>query len=285
MRVRPDDIATALGAALVSQRPLTGGVSARILALELESPDGPRRTVVARSFGSERADTVRREFAILRALQGRFPVPEPLLLDESGAYFVMEYVDGSTDITPDAHVLNTMADTLARLHAFDVEALSLPDLPALEDPRREIHRYLPAEARELQDIVEAFPSWTTTTTLLHGDYWPGNLIWRDASLAAVVDWEGASLGDPASDVAGARCELRCAYGPQAVEAFTERYCAQRPIDLERLAVWDAYVSASALAFLSTWGLPPQDEHRRRTETQAFLDEAQQRLRPRSVSPS
>ena len=37
--------------------------------------------------------------------------------------------------------------------------------------------------------------------LLHGDYWPGNILWKDGRLAAVIDWEDACLGDPLVDLA------------------------------------------------------------------------------------
>ena len=38
-------------------------------------------------------------------------------------------------------------------------------------------------------------------TLVHGDYWPGNLLWQRGRLTGVVDWEEPRLGDPSRDVA------------------------------------------------------------------------------------
>ncbi|MBK9125349.1 MAG: phosphotransferase [Chloroflexi bacterium] len=38
-------------------------------------------------------------------------------------------------------------------------------------------------------------------TILHGDYWIGNLIWEGDQLAGVVDWEDAAFGDPLADLA------------------------------------------------------------------------------------
>ena len=57
--------------------------------------------------------------------------------------------------------------------------------------------------------------------LLHGDFWPGNTLWRDGKLVAVIDWEDAALGDPLADLARSRLEVLWAYGGDAMHAFTE----------------------------------------------------------------
>jgi aminoglycoside phosphotransferase (APT) family kinase protein len=36
--------------------------------------------------------------------------------------------------------------------------------------------------------------------MVHGDYKLGNLIWRDRQVVAVIDWEGAEIGDPLQDL-------------------------------------------------------------------------------------
>jgi aminoglycoside phosphotransferase (APT) family kinase protein len=50
---------------------------------------------------------------------------------------------------------------------------------------------------------------------LHGDYWPGNLLWNDGKLAAVLDWEDAERGDPLADIALARLDICWAFGDAA----------------------------------------------------------------------
>ena len=61
------------------------------------------------------------------------------------------------------------------------------------------------------------------TVLLHGDFWAGNLLWRDATIVAVIDWEEAATGDPLTDVATTRLDLLWAFGPGAMTAFTDHY--------------------------------------------------------------
>ena len=42
---------------------------------------------------------------------------------------------------------------------------------------------------------------TGPTCLLHGDYRPGNFVFREKRIVAILDWETAHLGDPMEDVA------------------------------------------------------------------------------------
>ena len=59
--------------------------------------------------------------------------------------------------------------------------------------------------------------------LLHGDFWPGNILWRYGQLVAVIDWEDAALGDPLADVANSRLEILWAFGIDAMQSFTHYY--------------------------------------------------------------
>jgi hypothetical protein len=109
--------------------------------------------------------------------------------------------------------------------------------------------------------------------LLHGDFWPGNLLWRNSLLVAVLDWEDAAIGDPLSDLACARAELACAAGEAVSRRFTDEYLQQTGLDASRLPVWDLYVSTAALMSMDQWGLPPDRLAARRGATQAFRDRA------------
>jgi aminoglycoside phosphotransferase (APT) family kinase protein len=54
------------------------------------------------------------------------------------------------------------------------------------------------EARIMAAIAHHWPRLRLNpSVLLHGDYWPGNILWRDGTIEAVVDWEEAQFGDPA----------------------------------------------------------------------------------------
>ena len=49
----------------------------------------------------------------------------------------------------------------------------------------------------------AAPAWAGAPVWIHGDIQPGNLIVRQRRLAAVIDFGGLGLGDPAVDLAPA----------------------------------------------------------------------------------
>jgi aminoglycoside phosphotransferase (APT) family kinase protein len=113
--------------------------------------------------------------------------------------------------------------------------------------------------------------------LLHGDFWPENLLWKDGRITAVLDWEDAALGDPHADLAGARLELALAHDEAAAESFTRAYAARRPLDPGRLPLWELYVSSAMLHFLGGWGLPPERERVLRDRARRFLERAARRI--------
>src|SRR5690606_20855011 len=80
------------------------------------------------------------------------------------------------------------------------------------------------ETERIRDALgRAAPPQPGAAALLHGDYWPGNVLWRAGRLAAVIDWEDAALGDPLADLAISRLDLLWIFGPEAMRAFTDRY--------------------------------------------------------------
>jgi aminoglycoside phosphotransferase (APT) family kinase protein len=286
------------GGELLAMRELTGGVSADVFRLDIATAAGGRRRVVYRRHRSpgfkQQARTVTaKEHALLQALHRRgFAVPEPYLLHDThavgGPYMIMEWVDGSTDVEvgelPGA--LDQMAQFLVDLHTMEPLSPHLPELEPLEDPRTAIVPYLPPT--ETGERVRAALSsgqlahLPVGAVVLHGDYWPGNVMWHDGRLVAVIDWEDAGLGDPMADVATARVELLCRYGADAMEHFSTRYLAlardrSESVWLESLLIWELYVAASALSTMGGWGLEPGDEARRRQLTEAFFDRAARQL--------
>lgn len=287
------------GGQLVGVFELTGGVSANVVGLEIATPTGGQRRVVFRqhrSSGVKHHDrtVTRTEHDVLAALHRHgLAVPEPYLCDDSGTstapYLVIEWVDGSTDPGPDAlpAALDQMAEFLARLHLLDPSTIEVPGLAPIEDPVTVIGAYLPTSdaGRRVRAMLDAgdLSLHVDRQVLLHGDYWPGNVIWRDGRLVAVIDWEDARLGDPLADLATARVELLCRYDDEAMERFTSAYLSARhdtvaQFQLDSLALWEVYVSAAALATMGGWGLDPAEEDRRRRRTQRFFDRAAEQLR-------
>jgi len=106
--------------------------------------------------------------------------------------------------------------------------------------------------------------------LLHGDYWPQNLLWQHGQIGGILDWEDAAIGDPLSDVAQASVELRYLFGPEGMQKFITAYSAHAAVDPQRLALWQVYVAAAAQHFMSDWGLEKSREnHMRRVALESI----------------
>ena len=280
------------GARIVRSWRLEGGVSSDVLALELALPAGDTRRVVVRGHraSASRADDphlAAREHALLTALHGAgLEVPRPLLLEPDatrvgGAWLVIEFVEGTTDVSPEglADALPQMARFLAALHALDVEGLSLPPLPHREDPIEGALTYLPDApwAPAVRAALEAHGPLVPDNSpcLLHGDFWPGNILWDQGKLRAVLDWEDCALGDPLCDLAGSRVELLWRYGPEPVDTLTSDYLSRARVDSRDLPYWDLFVASAGLAHMSAWGLSPEREAQMRQASIGGLERAAQ----------
>jgi len=72
--------------------------------------------------------------------------------------------------------------------------------PLIEELQNEIDA---TAVTRVWDAAVAAPRWDAPLVWIHGDIQPGNLIVRERRLAAVIDFSGLGLGDPAPDLAPA----------------------------------------------------------------------------------
>lgn len=177
------------------------------------------------------AHDMAREHRIVAALQGE-PVPVAPVIglceDESvnGApFYVMGFVEGpvlrsqreAADSFADPaerHAIGErVVDTLVAIHAVDPDEAGLGDLGRREDyVARQLRRWRgqweKSKTRELalvDDVHDRLAGRIPEqgpATLVHGDYRLDNMILEASSgeIAAVVDWELCTLGDPLADV-------------------------------------------------------------------------------------
>jgi aminoglycoside phosphotransferase (APT) family kinase protein len=283
------------GLRLVSSRDLPGGVSAQVTALEAVSSAGTAANLVIRQYGAHDRQLdpqiAAHEYHLLSLLHAAgLRVPRPLLADESGTilpgpYLVIEYVDGDAMIDPArvalplATVISQLARELAGIHDSGVP---LGDLPYLADmtghatSRIRARPVVPDESLSepaVRGTLERIwpPPVVNERVVLHGDFWPGNTLWRDGVLVAVIDWENAATGDPVADLGNARMEICIGYGAAAATEFTRQYRALRPgVDLSTLPHWDLYAALRHAGRMGTWGLPAAELARLQTGHREFV---------------
>jgi aminoglycoside phosphotransferase (APT) family kinase protein len=285
------------GSRLRSLERLTGGVSAELTALELELPDGIIEKVVVRCYGerdlAQNPDVATDEYRLLEILQlTSIPVPRPRLVDAQGHLMsrpclVIDYIDGSTESAPDEvePLIDRLSEVLSEIHSIDPGQVDLSFLPRATGAFDRViakTSEAPDETLSERQIRDALASvWpmvqVNASTLLHGDCWPGNVLWRDGDLVAVVDWEDAAVGDPLVDLANARLEALWLYGPEAMKRFTDQYLNTNPIDLGNLPYWDLCVALRPVSQLAGWGLEPETEQLMRERHRYFVDKALSRL--------
>lgn len=260
------------GSRLLAVRPLAGGVSASVTALDVEQPGGGVLTVVVRRHGDVdfalKPDVAATEFQLLHRLSGAgLPVPQPLHLEPSSdllgrPFLVTSLMPGQTwqgSHLP-AGMVDQMATLLAQIHTIPAGDAAVAPLPAMSETvsgrlaARPASGEFAAGELLLRSTLEAAwpPVSRNAPVLLHGDFWPGNLLWEDERLTAVVDWEDAQQGDPLGDLAQTRLELLWAYGKKALEAFSDVYLTRNPIDTTALPYWDIWAALRPIQVFAGW---------------------------------
>lgn len=247
--------------------PLSGGISSRMTVLEFVVGDERRRAILRQPDGAlhENPLAVANEFKLLRWLKSTgLAVPAPLLAVDShelfGAPFlVIEYIDGAPNFAPQIapESIEQMAKQLLRIHRAPLSGQpeSLPAyVPRFVHQRDSVYPDPSLRPTEIRDALSR--AWLSRSTdavgLLHGDYWPGNLLWNGGDLIGVVDWEEACMGDPLTDLAITRLDLLWAFGIEAMHAFTACYAALSSLDLHDLPLWDLDAALRPVFNLEEW---------------------------------
>ncbi|GAA4172002.1 hypothetical protein GCM10022287_12160 [Gryllotalpicola koreensis] len=231
------------GDAVTEIRPLKAGGSPWLIGWGDASAGG--RAVLRVGTAAEARVQARAETAMPIADEHGVPVPDVLgsRISDEESLLLIEWIDGSSSqpVEPDPARLEALGAMAAVIFRADLGDIELPhvsrpidgvDFDALRTASP--HPLLERAARRLDGMHPESP-----TGLVHGDLWPGNTLWRDGEIVAVIDWDCAGRGPAGVDLASLRLDAALSWGPEAsdhVLAGWEREAAEPAQDV---AYWDA----------------------------------------------
>ncbi len=210
-------------------RALHGGISSLTFSAALTATGAAAAPVVIKvappGLAPVRNRDVLRQARVMAAVHGAPGVAVPAVLaqdDGTPPFFVMEFIPGEayepkwdlSDAPPPPAMVASRARAaarmLARLQAIDPVAVGLGAEAALS-PAAELERWaqlfatvgdeLRGNETELRDALAGRIPVAAPARILHGDYRLGNMQFAGDRLAAIIDWEIWSLGDPRGDLA------------------------------------------------------------------------------------
>jgi aminoglycoside phosphotransferase/uncharacterized protein YdbL (DUF1318 family) len=166
---------------------------------------------------------IEREAEVVRALAGcGIPIPKVWGVNAKQQALLVDRAKGMTWMHPPttpAEQLSVAQDFILHLatwHRLEPNRLDIPSfkpvLSAREHQKRVVQEML-AQATAGGDAVEpilrisldflqrSLPDYEGPTVLVQGDPGPGNFMYENGKVSAVIDWELAHLGDPMDDIA------------------------------------------------------------------------------------
>ena len=208
----------------------SGGASRQTWSFDTRVGDASHELILRRdpptTSGSEKASATSldraTEFGVLRAaFQAGVRAPEVLFelvpQDGLGEAFVMRRIGGIAIARkllrdpPYAHARTKIATQLgviaARIHAVDPATLpplarreAVDQIASLRATLDRLDQPQPVFELALSWLDRRKPAPSARPVLVHGDYRTGNYLADESGVTAILDWEGAHLGDPIEDL-------------------------------------------------------------------------------------
>ncbi len=248
------------GSRVAGVRRLAGGIVALTHAFDVIGRDGVRRRLVLRRYRAdvlarwpEAPERLWRTLAILERIGA--PAPRPVWFDAQGTVLgmpaiVMTRLPGHGDLRPHDLVryCTDLGTALAAIHRAGAAARLTATERAFLTPRQ-----ADAPAERLAAAAARCPNGDAALTLfrghaaafaraprtlVHGDYWPGNILWQRGRLSAVIDWEDAAYDWAPLDVGYCRLDLALSFGGDAPDRFLRAYEQAAGTAIAVLPLWD-----------------------------------------------
>lgn len=270
--------------------PVTDGWETYIYNLHLDGtdqlPPSFRHPLTLRVFATDNGVSLaRHEFVVLKHLAELcYPVPQPLLLEEScrhfgGPFLILEQIPGPTLLNWALYRplrvfdhARQMADLHTQLHQLPPEGFPGPREPLLPRSLAELETLIASHAFDglhngLRWLQEHQPHTTEPGRILHMDFHPANLMHDPRRGWVVLDWTAADVGDPHADLATTLMLLDCAPAPVLHwweqlgvvvgrplhrQLYLNAYRRHMPVDNQRLDYYRAWAVFRRLTRYGRW---------------------------------
>jgi aminoglycoside phosphotransferase (APT) family kinase protein len=249
------------GGSVTRVRRIGGGLGGATHAIDIRARGGELRRLVLKRYAAGDAG-IEREWRGLQMATGLdVPSPEPVALDADGSWFgtaalVMSRLLGRSDVKrvhTDGFLVQTAA-ALARIHRASADPgldVTIGPQPAhiwaspSPPPRNSLLRLAHQAVERLCDI-DAEP------VLIHGDFFPGNLVWSRGRLTGVVDWRSIGRGPREWDLANCRTDLVILSGWRTADRLLRLYETEPGVPPQVLPAWDLYCGVIGIENYRDW---------------------------------
>lgn len=231
---------TGEAATIANARWLSGGASKLQMMFDLDWRGRSERLVLRMEpAASVTESSRRREFEVIKAVDGIIPVPRALWVDPDGAYLpypamIYGFVAGTAKPSYDAGKVSGLGQNygpdlrarlapqfvglLARLHTIDTNAVDglehfqraeIGSNASIIRQVNALRRIWEEDRVEEEPVLEIIYRWLIANapvldhvSIVHGDYRSGNFLFDEArgEITAWLDWEGATFGDRHQDL-------------------------------------------------------------------------------------
>jgi aminoglycoside phosphotransferase (APT) family kinase protein len=262
------------GSVIFQIHDLPGSYSNYTHLVEARKPDlSPFLFVIRRYavFGSyDRSEKAIREYKTYEFLRKNgFPAPEPLYLDIKGELLgspgiVTSYVSGELIQLPHEikNKAKALAIILAKIHRlpcdrsvnnFLLDANEEATWFLRSDKTPAFMKNHPLGEAVWQKAKETYHHLSPVKgTIVHLDYWPGNILWENQEIVAVIDWEETAYGDPAIDVAYCRMNLILGGLCDTADEFIQEYEVAMGKRTANLDFWGLAAAARPMFDPKSW---------------------------------
>lgn len=180
-----------------------------------------------------------------------------------------------TDPEEQVRVARDFIASLARIHRLDPRSLRLPSFGPVRTARQHALERIegirwrgtapdgsmePLLRLSLDWLERNVPDYDEPVVVVQGDTGPGNFMYADGKVTAVVDWELSHFGDPMDDIAW--LSLRTVQDtfthlPDRLLEYEEQ--SGHPIDMDRVWYYRVFAEATMVTLRPNEGRRPLDD--------------------------